>query len=124
MIEVEIDGLKRYCFLVKRGEVNNIVIPLDALLHVDYKRLQEMEAQGGELMKALRDTKLDNGLNALMVYQHLFKVVPVKRKPEPVKLTEVVHHDNVVIEEAPTVKKRGRRSNAELAAMEKQKDVE
>jgi len=90
MIEREINGKKRLCFLVKKGEASDIVIPIEYLQKIDYKRLSEMEAQGGELMRTMRDTELDNGANALVTYQNLLVAVqnvnPVaaaKETPQP-----------------------------------------
>lgn len=84
MIEVEIEGKRKLCFLIRKGEKNYIVIPIDGMLSIDYKRISDMESQGGDLMRVMRDTTLDNGKNALSLYQDTFKVVPIK-KPQPAK---------------------------------------
>jgi len=68
------DGRKRLVFVLKDDVAATIVIPVDVLSPVDYKRLKEMEAKGGELMKTMRDTKLDNGRNALELYKNLIVV--------------------------------------------------
>jgi hypothetical protein len=80
MVEVEYNGKKVLSFLVRRGDVNLIIIPIDGLLPVDYRRLSNLEAQGGEMMRVMRDTTLDNGKNALAMYEPLFKIVPIKEK--------------------------------------------
>jgi len=76
MIEKLVNGKKKLCFLVKNGDVADIVIPVDSLIGTDYKRFQNMEAQGGEMMRVMRDTTLDNGLNALVTYQDLLVIIP------------------------------------------------
>lgn len=76
MISVNIDGKQQIAFLVKRGEENNVVIPHEGLRPVDYKRLKAIEERAGDMMENMRDTRLENGVNALECYQHLLKVVP------------------------------------------------
>jgi hypothetical protein len=79
MIEKTINGKRKLCYLLRKGEKNDIVIPFDSLADVDIRRFHDMEAQGGELMRVMRDTKLDNGNNALYQYQDLIISVPVKQ---------------------------------------------
>jgi hypothetical protein len=79
MIERTINGKRKLCYLLKKGEKNDIVIPFDSLADVDVRRLHDMEAQGGELMRVMRDTKLDNGNNALLQYRDLIQTVPVEQ---------------------------------------------
>jgi hypothetical protein len=77
MIERTINGKRKLCYLLKKGEMNDIVIPYDALADVDVRRMHDMEAQGGELMRVMRDTTLENGANALSQYQDLIITVQV-----------------------------------------------
>lgn len=79
MIERTINGKRKLCYLLKKGEKNDIVIPFDSLADIDVKRMHEMDSQGGELMRVMRDTKLDNGNNALAQYKDLIRSVPVKQ---------------------------------------------
>lgn len=108
MVEVEYNGKRVLSFLVKRGDKNLIVIPIDGLLPVDYKRLSQLEAQGGELMRVMRDTILDNGKNALAMYEPLFKIVAIKEK----KVDVPVDGRQVLLEDgkdaAPAKRGRGR----------------
>jgi hypothetical protein len=108
MIEVVIETgakpVRKLCFLVKKGEVNDIVITLDSLLGIDYTRLVDMEKQGGELMKVMRETTLPNGKNALIQYQSLMVTVPKKVAPVVAKPEATVE----VVENAPESEKRGR----------------
>ena len=105
MKEYTINDKKRICFLVKKGEANDIVIDQEALQNIDLKRMYEMEAQGGELMRVMRDTTLDNGVNALVMYKDLFKIVPVERTKKDVS-NEIVNEK--ISTDVTLVKKRGR----------------
>lgn len=79
MQEYTINGKKKICYVVKKGDVNDVVIAQESLQWVDMKRIEQMEAQGGELMRVMRDTVLDNGTNALSLYKDLLRVVPNPR---------------------------------------------
>lgn len=83
MKEMAIDGRKRLVFVLKEDVGATIVIPIDVLSPVDYKRLKEAEAQGGEMLKTLRDTQLDNGRNALALYKNLITVVYKQKQKAP-----------------------------------------
>lgn len=81
MQEVMIKGKKKLAFVVTDGEAAKVVIPVDYLTPVDYRRLSQMEAKGGELMSVMRETRVDdNGVNALVLYQNL--LVTVEKEPE------------------------------------------
>lgn len=108
MIEVEIKGKRKLCFLVKKGEVNDIVIPLDSLVGIDYKRLSEMESQGGDLMKTMRETTLSNGKNALVQYQTILITVPKKVEKEEPKVEATTDEKVEKITTEPTKRGRGR----------------
>lgn len=106
MQEVTVHGKKRVCFVVMDGEVNKLVIPIDYLAPIDYKRLVDIESKAGNMLKNMKETVLDNGSSALEVYHRLIQVVPKKVVPKQQELG--------VAPQAP--KKRGRKSNAEKAA--------
>lgn len=109
MKEMKINGRNQLCFLVKRGEKKDVVIPIDSLVRVDYKRISEMEAQGGELMRVMRDTTLDNGVNALVMYKDLLVVVD-RAAPASQNVAAPATSIPVTVAEAntETPKKRGR----------------
>ena len=86
MQEFQIGSMKKLCFVVKKGEVKNIVVPHDNLADIDLKRFFDMEKQGGELMRVMRDTTLDNGVNALVMYADMLVDVD---NPQAVKAKEV-----------------------------------
>lgn len=123
MKEMNLDGRKRLVFVLKEDVGATIVIPVDVLLPTDYKRLKALEAQGGELMKVMRDTRLDNGRNALDLYKGLIQVAyKSKAAAEAAKLANtsggLVEH-NVVDVRPPSAIKRGRgrpRKNKDEAA--------
>jgi len=73
MQEVLVKGKRRSCFMVKKGTNGgkNIVILLDSLTPLDYKRLVAVEAEGGEMMSAMNKTKADNGMNMLDLYKNI-----------------------------------------------------
>jgi len=77
MKEFVIKGKRKLCFIVKLGALNDIVVTYDSLAPVDLKRFLEMEKQGGDLMRVMRDTTLDNGVNALNMYEALLITVPI-----------------------------------------------
>ena len=104
MVEVEYNGKKVLSFLVRRGDKNLIIIPIDGLLPIDYRRLSNLEAQGGEMMRVMRDTILENGKNALAMYEPLFKIVPIKEKSVDVP----AEGKQVLMEEGKDAVKRGR----------------
>lgn len=104
MQEFVIKGQRKICFLVKKGTVKDIVIPVDGLAPIDYKRLYEMEKRGGELMRVMRDTTLDNGVNALVMYKDMFREIDAT----PSSNTNDGGKE-VVVDSKPVVKKkRGR----------------
>lgn len=79
MKEFDIKGKRKLCFVVKSGALNDIVVPYESLATIDLKRFMDMEKQGGDLMRVMRDTTLDNGVNALIMYEGLLQTVPVKK---------------------------------------------
>lgn len=109
MQEFKIGEAKKLCFLVKKGTAKNIVVPFDSLADIDKKRFFDMEKQGGELMRVMRDTTLDNGVNALVMYADLLVDVDV---PKATKVTEAPTKEEETVttteEDKPVRKGRGR----------------
>lgn len=62
-----------------------VYIPLKAMTRVDYNRLQEIYNNAElDMLTTLRDHKLDNGRNALIVYKNIIGVYnkePMKTDP-------------------------------------------
>ena len=102
MKEFVIKGKRKLCFVVKHGALNDIVVTYESLANIDLKRFMDMEKQGGDLMRVMRDTTLDNGVNALIMYEGLLQTVPVEKKLIDGKVDESPATKPIV------VKKRGR----------------
>lgn len=108
MKEYMINGKKRICFLVKKGEANDIVVDFDSLSRIDQKRFFEMESHGGELMRVMRDTTLDNGVNALVMYKDLFRIIEVPKKAVEAKKVESTVKEETSVHVEPGKRGRGR----------------
>lgn len=122
MREIEIKGKRKLVFVITDRDAATIVIPIESLGPVDYKRFSEMEAKGGELMSVMRDTKLSNGMNALVQYSDLFRVVKKEPKPEPepkepkatsVEKSKSENENDGAVGEKPKRRGRGRRPKVE-----------
>lgn len=89
MIQVTINNTPQVAFLLARGEVNDIIIPVQGLHPIDIIRLKKIERRAGNMMENMRDFTLENGVNALKCYQDLIRTVPsadkvvAKKRPEP-----------------------------------------
>ena len=102
-------GRDRLCFVLSKGDVNHIVIPVDALAPIDYQRIKAMESKGGHLMQIMRDTTVDNGRNALELYDSIIEYVPNPDAKKEVKEKEVlVEKTTKSTEQTSEPKKRGR----------------
>lgn len=98
---VEIKGKPTLCYVIKRGEANDVVIPAHYCAPVDLRRLSEIEAKGGEMLARMRDHTIDNGINALVQYESLFVIVP-KPKALKKKVVEAETTDELVEEKPET----------------------
>lgn len=112
------DGSIRRCFVLKEGPAATIAIPLRKLMAVDFRRLKTIEAQGGEMLKTMRDWKLDNGRNALKQYEPLIEVIhnpqfkrdKIRREQEEAKeqtVSSEVATESTETQEVAPKKKRG-----------------
>ena len=112
MQEFQIGQHKKLCFVVKKHTTDSgkdIVVPYDNLADIDKKRFFDMEKQGGELMRVMRDTVLDNGVNALVMYADMLVEVALPKKATPAKKAEVkTVKAEVNPDETPVRKSRGR----------------
>jgi len=105
MQEFQIGKNKKLCFLVKKGTAKNIVVPYEGLADIDLKRFMDMEKQGGELMRVMRDTTLDNGVNALVMYADMLVDVDV---PAPKKVAVAVEKEG---SDKPVAKPKAKRKS-------------
>ena len=71
--------MKKRAFVLKDGPSAMIYIPISKLAGIDYHRLKDIEAKGGEMLTAMRDNNASNGVNMLVLYQNLIEVF---HKPE------------------------------------------
>lgn len=101
MQEFLIGNEKRLCFVVKKGSAKTIVVTYSSLANIDLKRFFDMEKQGGELMRVMRDTTLDNGVNALVMYADMLIDVPNTVQPKEAKVKEVEVED-IIEDDAET----------------------
>lgn len=74
MKDIRVDGRLQRVFILKETESHYVYITLKHLSRVDYNRLREIEEKGGEMLNEMRKTKLDNGRNALALYDSIIQV--------------------------------------------------
>ena len=75
---------KKRVFVLREDETTLVYIPVKALMRVDYDRIVDIAKKAdGDLLTALRDTRLDNGMNALVLYENSISVKTKEIKPEP-----------------------------------------
>lgn len=105
MRDIRVDGIFQRVFILKEDAERIVYIPIKLLHRTDYERLKMVEkaAGRGDMLEEMRKTKLDNGKNALVLYDSLIQVFEIKstkgvatgerlRKPdEPAVKTEKVH---------------------------------
>lgn len=75
MKTLRIDGRLAKVFVLKETQDSLVYIPVKSLFRIDYERLLKMEEQGGELLKTMAKTMLDNGRNALVQYDNVIQVL-------------------------------------------------
>jgi len=77
MRDLRIDGKLKRGFVLKETDERILFIPLTVLTRTDYNRLLEIEEKtgAGVMLNTMRDTKLDNGRNALALYDALISVL-------------------------------------------------
>lgn len=75
MKDIRIDGRLARVFILKEDANSLVYIPVKALFRVDYDRLTEIEERGGEMLKEMQRTTLDNGINALKQYDKIIQVL-------------------------------------------------
>ena len=89
MEDMRISGKLQRVFVLKKSDESVVYIPVKALTRVDYERLLNVEKKGGEMLAQMRKETLDNGRNALALYDHIIQVAKLKdtnvgeRLPKP-----------------------------------------
>lgn len=70
-----INGRTKRVFVLNETDKRIVYIPVDALHRVDYERLKTIDEKNPDnMLEEMKDTKLDNGRNALVVYDKLIQV--------------------------------------------------
>lgn len=83
MKNIRISGKMKKVFVLRENEGNLVYIPLDSIQRVDYDRLLDIESRGGDMLNEMRKTKLDNGMNALAVYDDIIQVMHYADQKQP-----------------------------------------
>lgn len=113
MIEMTLNGERKLVFVVNDGEAAMVVLPIEKLSKVDLKRIYAMDQKQEKLLDVMRETVLDNGANALGMYNGLFEVVPKEKpKKEEVPVQTLTEGEGEVPEKP---KRRGRPPKAKEA---------
>ena len=133
MKDIKIDGKKQRVFILKEENNRAVYIPLNALNRVDYDRLVMVEKDAGEgkMLEYMKKMTLDNGRNALALYDDVIQVVTLseedtgKRLTKPDENSDTEEHNKTVEEakakdeeatkteaKAPTRKRAGRPKQA------------
>lgn len=80
MEDIRVDNKLQRVFVLRKTDESIVYIPLNSLTYVDYKRLLDIEAQGGEMLTQMRKETFDNGRNALALYDNVIEVVRLADK--------------------------------------------
>lgn len=77
MKDIRVDGAFQRVFVLTESEDRIVYIPLKHLHRTDYDRLVAIEkaAGRGEMLTEMRKTVLDNGKNALVLYDSIIQVL-------------------------------------------------
>lgn len=87
---------KKRVFVLREDEETIVYIPVKSLMRVDYERIVDIAKKAdGDLLTAMRDTRLDNGMNALVLYENSIdvkkkapKVAPIPAEPQQASAEE------------------------------------
>lgn len=86
MKDLKIDGRTQRVFVLREAEERIVYIPVRALHRVDYDRLKGIEATktADDMLTVMSKTKLDNGINALVMYQNIIDVANLSKDQKQV----------------------------------------
>lgn len=84
MEDIRVNNKLQRVFVLRKTDDSIVYIPLTSLTYVDYKRLLDVEAQGGEMLTQMRKETFDNGRNALALYDNVIEVVRLTDKKKGV----------------------------------------
>lgn len=79
MKDFYIDGKRMRVFVLAETDTRLVYIPISnkILTQYDYQVIKQLDDQGGDLMKKMRDHKLDNGCYALSLYDSMIQVMNI-----------------------------------------------
>jgi hypothetical protein len=76
MKDFKIDGVLQRVFVLAESDQRVVYIPVKALSRVDYTRLIDIESKNpSAMLETMKKTTLDNGKNALVLYENLLQVL-------------------------------------------------
>lgn len=79
MKDFKIDGRLQRVFVLRETDERVIYMPVRSLHRVDYERMVDLENKNksskDDLLTIMADTRLDNGMNALVVYKNVIQVM-------------------------------------------------
>ena len=100
---------KKRVFVLREDEKTIVYIPVKALMRVDYDRIVDIAKKAdGDLLTALRDTRLDNGMNALVLYENSISV-KTKEDPKPEPAPQPTQETVQETQPEPQPQRRGRK---------------
>lgn len=80
---------KKRVFVLREDENAIVYIPVKALMRVDYERIVDIAKKAdSDLLTAMRETRLDNGMNALVLYEKSISVKKKVQEPTPAPAPE------------------------------------
>lgn len=97
MKDLRIDGRLQRVFVLQETESRVVYIPLKALNRVDYDRLVDIEKRGGDMLKEMSRTTLDNGRNALDLYDEIIQIADLGTNIERIRKPE----ETIITQQAP-----------------------
>ena len=101
---------KKRVFVLREDEKTIVYIPVKALMRVDYDRIVDIAKKAdGDLLSAMRDTRLENGMNALVLYENSISVKVKTPKPAPAPTTDEAQQSSGEGQPATEQPRRGRK---------------
>lgn len=83
VVETVTGKRKKKVIVLNETDTSIVYIPLTGLSRIDYDRLKDMHEKSElDLLTTMRDQRLDNGRNALVIYKNVIQVYN-KKQPEP-----------------------------------------
>lgn len=81
---IKVNGSAVKVFVLIENDKRIVYIPVKALERVDYNQLVGIEEKGGDMLREMSNTVLENGKNALAFYEDIIQVM-VKETGERIR---------------------------------------